>query len=88
MSNKSTLQATPAPQAESDLPWDSGNLVTVRRQTSFDTVVSKLSCLAHLVKNSAGGQYDRLQPPETEAGHDVAWGFVYILQDIGTTSRT
>lgn len=72
-----TTKAVPVPVPQDNPALDPGQIVTVRRQISYDEVESKLAMLAHLVGSCVYSRYNRLDP-ESDIGH----GFAIVLREI------
>jgi hypothetical protein len=77
MPRKSHLQAAPVPQEQESTLIDPGQIVTVRRQISYDEVESKLALLTHLVGACVYGRHSRLDPSD-----DVGYGIAIILREL------
>lgn len=72
-----TTKAVPVPVPQDDPALDPGQIVTVRRQISYDEVESKLALLTHLVGTCAYGRGNRLDPED-----DIGYGLAIVLREI------
>lgn len=58
-----------------------GEIVTVVRRTSLDSVTCKLRFLSHMAAYGAWAGGDRLEPEDGREG-DFGWGLAYCLEDL------